>query len=114
MDYAIDGKIKFSGKSGWYILQTIESWNGQRFNTGWPGTGQGSFVDWFAPNAFGSTDYENTPVGAVSHTSEPSGAGVNSADYFRLWERGYFFIEAAWASRNTVYFMATGDPFVTK
>ena len=114
MDYAIDGKIKFSGKSGWYILQTIESWNGQRFNTGWPGTGQGSFVDWFAQNAFGGTNYENTPVGAVSHTSEPSGAGVNSADYFRLWERGYFFIEAAWASRNTVYFMATGDPFVTK
>lgn len=114
MDYAIDGKIKFSGKSGWYILQTIESWNGQRFNTGWPGTGQGSFVDWFAKNAFGSANYENTPVGAVSHTSEPGGSGVNSADYFRLWERGYFFIEAAWASRNTVHFMATGDPFVTK
>lgn len=115
MDYAIDGKIKFSGKSGWYILQTIESWNGQRFNTGWPGgTGQGSFVDWFAQNAFGRTNYENTPIGAVSHTSEPTGDGVNSEDYFRLWERGYPFIEAAWASRNTKYFMATGDPFVTK
>ncbi|GEM_PF-4848826 len=111
-DYANNRSIKFSGNSGWYILQTIESWNGQRVFTGCPDSCQGNFVDWFSSNAFGGTNYENTPVGAVTHVEEPGLSGVNLPQYFSLWERGYLFIEAAWASRATKAFMAIGDPLV--
>ncbi len=111
--YANDGSIKFSGNSGWYIIQTIESYNGVRFYNDCGLTCQGSFVDWFAANAFGGTNYENTPIGAVVHVQEPGRAGVNTEKYFGLWERGYLFAEAAWASGNTPQLMVIGDPLIT-
>jgi hypothetical protein len=57
-DYAINGYVSWSGNSSWYLMQTIESFNGQRQ------TGQGNFTEWFSSNAFGGTNYSNTPVGA--------------------------------------------------
>lgn len=107
-DYAVDGTLKFSGNSGWYILQTGESWNGHR------STWQGNFVEWFAKGAFGGVNYENTPVGAVAHTNEPQGPGINRAQYFSCFEEGQLFADCAWWSRNTPFFMAVGDPLVTR
>jgi hypothetical protein len=76
--------------------------------------GQGNFTQWFAQRAFGGTNYENTPVAAVSHTDEPN-LGVNDpAIYFGLWASGKIFAICAWNSRYTEMFQAVGDPFVRK
>jgi hypothetical protein len=104
--------MRFDGKSNWFLMETIESWNGVA------NSGQGNFALWFSARAFASSmnhvPYSSTPVGAVTHVEEPTIAGVNGPNYFALWEQGYLFIEAAWASRNTPYFMAVGDPLITK
>ena len=63
--YPTNGMVQWSGNSGWWLVATIESFNGQ-----WT-PGQGNFVLWYSPNAFGGTNYSNTPIGAVSHTDEP-------------------------------------------
>ena len=107
--YPTNGIPQWFGNSGWWIIETIESFNGTRGDPG-----QGTFLKWFSANAFGSTDYLNTPVGAVTHVAEPVG-GPNSPDvYFRLWAQGAVFAKCAWLSRNTPYFQAVGDPFVTR
>ena len=107
--YAIDGTVTFSGNSGWYLIETIESYNGQRNG------GQGNFIQWLSSNAFGGTNYSNTPVGAVTHVEEPEVTGVeNSPVYFGLWAIEKNFAICAWNSRQTPYFQAVGDPFVTK
>jgi hypothetical protein len=109
-DYAVDGAIIFSGDSGWYLIKTIESYNGM-----WDGGGyQGNFVRWFSANAFGGINYSNTPVGAVCHVEEPLLTGVNSSAYLLDWEQGFIFAEAAWDSSRTPFFMAVGDPLVTR
>jgi hypothetical protein len=101
--------VHFSGNSGWYVIHTIESFNGQRYQTD-----QGEFLQWFSAIAFGGSGYVNTPVGAVTHTDEPSGAWNNAAQYFGLWAAGKSFAICAWASRETPYFQAVGDPLVKK
>ena len=106
-NYAIDGSVIFSGLSNWHLIKTMESYNGQRV------TWQGNFVDWFSANAFGGTNYSNTPVGATTHVEEPYTSGVASPLYLVDWEKGLLFAECAWDSRNTPYFMAIGDPLVT-
>ncbi len=109
-NYAVNGTVQWSGNSDWWIIETIESFNGIR-----GGYGQGNFTQWFASNAFGRTNYSNTPVGAVTHTEEPSLPGVeNSAVYFGLWESKKNFAICAWNARKTRYFQAIGDPLVTK
>ena len=109
--YAINGTNKWSGNSGWYLIETIESYNGQtNFNSG-------NFIWWFASNAFSGTNYNysNTPVGGVSHLDEPGIGGVNdSSKYFGLWAGGKNFAICAWNSRNTPYFQAVGDPLVAR
>ena len=106
--YAIDSKVKWFGNSGWWIIETLESYNGL------PGEGQGDFWQWFSSNAFAGTNYSNIPVGAVTHVDEPF-SGVNDASiYFGLWERRKNFAICAWNSSRTLYFQAVGDPFVTK
>ncbi len=106
--YAKDNSIKFKGNSAWWLIETIESWNGT-----WEGYGQGNFIDWFSKNAFGSLDYEYTPVGAVSHVWEPSLCGINDPGYFRAWEEGQLFADCAWSSRQAPSMMAVGDPLVS-
>jgi hypothetical protein len=104
--YATNGYIRFTGQSGWYIIETAESFNGQR------GTSQGSFLDWYASNAFGGTNYSNTPVGAVSHVEEPGLGGLNSPSvFFGDWAAGRIFSHCAWNSANTPYLQVIGDPF---
>jgi len=107
--YATNGSVVFRGNSGWYLIQTFESQNGQRYDPN-----EGTFIKWFSSNAFGSTGYSNTPVGAVSHTDEPYLVYVNNPTYFGFWEMGKNFAQCAWASRATTNFQAVGDPFVTK
>jgi len=98
------------GNSSRWIIQTVESYNGQRY-----ATDQGTISDWFSQDAFGGTNYSNTPVGAVSHTDEPGLPGVNDpATYFGLWASGKNFAICAWNSRETPDFQAVGDPLVTK
>ena len=104
--YATDGHIVWSGSSTWWIMQTIESYNGQR------DCSQGCVNRWFASNAWGGTNYSNTPVGAVSHVEEPGVEGTYSPTYMSLWEAGYLFSECAWASKSTPHFQAIGDPLV--
>ena len=109
-DYAIDGTVKWKGNSGWWIIRTLESYNGQRIDPG-----QGTFMKWFAPNAFGGTNYSNTPIGASSNVEEPGlESGDKGSTYFSLWASGKNFGICVWRARNTPYFQAVGDPFVTR
>ncbi len=111
-DYAITtntNAVIWTGSSRWWIIETIESFNGDRYPSG-----QGYFIQWFSPTAFGGSNYSNTPVGAVTHVSEPFGA-VNSPDiYFGLWAAGRNFAICAWSSRNTPHFQAVGDPLIAR
>jgi hypothetical protein len=108
--YPIDGTLQWSGNSSWWIIETGNSFNGIR-----GGLGQDSFTEWFANNAFGGTNYSCTPVGAVGHTEEPGAGNLNITwIYFPLWESGKNFAICAWASRQTPYFQAIGDPLITR
>jgi hypothetical protein len=77
LDYAIAGDVgavQWQGNSRWWIIQTVESFNGEPF------TGQGDFYKWFDYRAFGAgtapaNAYKNSPVGAVTYTDEPFGHG---------------------------------------
>jgi hypothetical protein len=104
--YAQDGLIKFHGQSGWYLIQTIESFNGQRCEPA-----QGTFLKWYSASGFGGTNYSNTPVGAVTHVLEPLLPHVSSSrTNFGLWAAKKNFAICAWNSRMTPYFQAVGDP----
>lgn len=111
----VDGTIRFYGQSGWYIMTTIDSFNGMRQ------TGQASFLTWFVTNAFSGTNYSNTPVGAVSTVDEPGLSGKPSPYiYYYSWAAGKTFGIAAWWAQYVTFgspgirFQATGDPFVRK
>ena len=105
--YAVDGEVIWSGSSNkWWIIETFESFNGQR------ACSQGCVERWFASNAWGGANYMNTPVGAVSNVEEPFGTGLNGPTYMSLWEQGFLFSECAWASEQTPCFQAIGDPLV--
>jgi hypothetical protein len=100
--------VAWEGNSGWWIIETTESYNGL------PCAGQSDYWMWFSSSAFGGANYSNTPIGAVTHVDEP-GANVNNGFlYFGLWEAGKNFAICAWNSRMTQNFQAVGDPFVTK
>lgn len=89
--------VKRSGNSGWWLIETIESFNGQRYVAGYS-----NYIKWFSGNAFGGISYSNTPIGAVAHTDEPSLPGVeDSHTYFGSWAAGKNFGICAWNSRRT-------------
>jgi hypothetical protein len=106
--YAVDGTVTFTGKSSWFLIATIESFNGQL------GCSQGCFARWFAENAWGGSAYSRTPAGGVAHVEEPYTSGINGPSYFAMWEAGYVFAEAAWNSRRTPAFLALGDPLIVR
>jgi alpha-tubulin suppressor-like RCC1 family protein len=102
-------KVKWAGSSSWWIIETVESYNGQ------PCAGQSDFYMWFSAAAFGGTNYSNMPVGAVTQVDEPGRIFVNDPYwYFGLWEAGKNFAICAWKSAMTPEFQAVGDPLVTK
>ena len=94
---------------GWWIIATLESFNGQRLYDG-----QGTFIKWFSPNAFGGSSYSNTPVGAITHVDEPFDKIESMATYFGLWASGKNFAICAWSARMTPYFQAVGDPLIKR
>lgn len=104
--YANNGTIKWGQNNNWYLLLTVDSFNGQR------STYQGNFINWFSSGAFGGTGYNNCPVAAVGNVEEPYLGSSCLSGYFNLWQTGYPFIECAWQSFDTPYFVAFGDPFV--
>lgn len=110
-DYATNMEITFGDKSSWYLIQTVESYNGRRVDPG-----QGTFIKWFSSNAFGGTNFVNTPVGAVTHVEEPGCACLinNSSVYFGLWASGRIFGSCAWTSLRTPALQVIGDPLVVK
>ncbi len=104
--------LSWYGNSGWWIIETIESFNGQWTNNC---SDQGNVARWFSATAFGGTNYSFAPIGAVSHTDEPFSQNINDPFiYFGLWEARKNFAICAWNSRRTPFFQAVGDPFVCK
>jgi hypothetical protein len=104
-------RVKWTGNSGWWVIETIESFNGQRSYVGIDGL----FLRWFSSSAFGGTNYSSTPVGGVTHVEEPQLPGVNDSElYFGLWASRKNFAICAWNSRETPFFQAVGDPFVRR
>ena len=109
-NYPVIGQLVFSGSSGWYLIDTDESFNGIAYLS----TGQGNFIDWFSSNAFGGTDYSNTPVGAGSNTDEPGTTSCNPQQFFGYWAAGRNFAFCSWNSptfSGSLYIQAVGDPF---
>lgn len=102
-------KIKWSGKSQWWILCTFESFNGVL----WHG-GQGDPTNWWEPDSWGGSGYDNCPIAAVGHTSEPYISGVNNPNYYVYWENGLSFADCAWLSKEVNCMAAFGDPLVKK
>lgn len=110
-DYAVDGSIQFLGHSGWYLIQTAESFNGRLDRE----TYQGSFEKWFARGAFGGTNFSHIPVGAVGHVVEPGLPGINNPAYFWSWENGQTLADCAWFSAGaTTKLLVIGDPLVRR
>ena len=109
-DYAINNSINFTGKSGWYAMTTIESFNGLWLGAGW----QGTFIKWFSKNAFWGSNYSNTPVAALTHNIEP-GDKAQLPSLFSCWDSGKPFAYCAWKSDDsTIVLHAVGDPWVTR
>jgi hypothetical protein len=109
--YATNNTVKWIGNSSWWIIATIESFNGQVTQV----APQGNFIQWFSSSAFGGLNYTNTPIAAISNVEEPGLPGPSyGATYFGLWASGKPFGICAWNARNSSFFQAVGDPFVTK
>jgi len=110
--YSRNGYVVWGANSAWWIIQTMESFNGQRNG------GHGNVYQWFSNVGFGGTNYmnyENTPVGAVSNTEEDGAPGSTEPTvYFRLWEQGRNFAICAWNSLTVGALQVVGDPFVAK
>lgn len=109
-DYAVNGSVNFTGKSGWYAITTLESFNGLWMGSGW----QGNFIQWFSAHAFGGTNYSNTPAAALTHVIEPSSI-AQKPSLFACWEGGKPFAYCAWRADNSAYAaQVVGDPWVTR
>ena len=105
--YAIDGTNVFLGNSGWYIIDTDESFNGERYESG-----QGNFLEWFSTAAFEGSSYSNTPVGAGSNVDEPGTTSCDPALFFGYWAAGKNFAYCACnSSAGARWVQVIGDPF---
>ena len=93
-DWANDGQINFTGKAGWWIGLSWESFNGIYPPSGYAWMANPATV--FSATAFGGTNYSNTPVCWTGNTGEP-GSPEFDADYVNRWARGWSSLEAAWA-----------------
>lgn len=125
--YATDGTIRFSGRSGWYLMETAESFNGQwlvskspsdfpGYTGPWYASGsQGNFLEWFSSSAFSGSAYANTPAAAITHPLEPGFTGGHTPPMFACWESGKPFAYCAWKhDRSGGRLQAVGDPWVTR
>lgn len=111
-DYATTNgtlRVLWSGNSAWWIIRTVESFNGMRYQTTF-----GTILKWFESDAFGGINYSNTPVGAVSYTDEPGADVTDASIYFGLWATGQNLAICAWRSSLRSHLQVVGDPFVTR
>ncbi len=108
----VDGTYKWSGDSGWWLINTIESLNGMLYTD--LDSGHSSPSVWYSSTAYGGTNYSNTPVGAVTTVDEPGSPGAknDSSIYFSLWAGGKNFGVCAWNSKTSDKFQAVGDPLI--
>ncbi|MBI5383104.1 MAG: hypothetical protein HZA90_00300 [Verrucomicrobia bacterium] len=110
--YTFNGNVRFYDNAEWYIMGTIESFNGILADFF---AHHGDYGEWFSPGAFYRTNYEGTPVGAVCYVWEPNANAVDSGVYLGLWARSKNFITCAWlSSRVPEVTLVVGDPFVRK
>lgn len=110
--YASDGSsVLFTGNSSWFLMTTVESFNGQRYAEM---VGQGCYINWFCSAAFGGTNFSNTPVGAIGYTEEPYSSRNHSGVFFGNWAAGKRFGSAAWNARDVTGFIVIGDPLIKK
>ena len=88
--------VEFPGtQAGWWVGMSVESFNGV-YNVG-----QGNPVTFFAANAFGGTNYSNTPIAWIGDTTEPGVSGVGVAGiYFSAWAQGLTSLEATYAGMS--------------
>jgi len=105
-------EVAWTGNSKWWIIHTIESYNGLRKKGD---SSQGFFLQYFSTNWFGGTAWSNTPIGATTTPHEP-GAVIYDSIYYGLWESGRNFGMCAWGSANPsgFFLQIIGDPFVRK
>jgi hypothetical protein len=111
--FPTNGVVDFTGISGWYLIETEESFNGWRNGGGF----QCSFLEWFASGAFGGTNYADTPCAAVSNVDEPGMDQNDPTVYFPLWASERCFALCAWNSINSArspQVQEIGDPFIRK
>ncbi len=108
----LNSNICFYGKSAWYILRTSESYNGLLQLEG----GHSNYDQWFASNAFGGTNYSNTPVGAVCSADAPGSFSFElTFDYFPLWAAGRRFGICAWqVDAGSLANLVIGDPLMKR
>ena len=113
--FATNGDVKFQGTNNWFIMATVDSWNGVRASY------QGGFQTWFAATAFGGLNYTNATVGAVVHVYEPTTGGEEDTyTYYRDWALGKPFGIVAWDALfnnsygDFVHCAVVGDPFVSR
>ena len=107
--FPIDGSVKFSGKAGWWLGMSVESFDG--VYGGNQTMSQSDPTEWFASNAFGGTNYSNTPICFVGNTQEPLISGCVWAPYFGDWSKGWSTSEAAWAG-ETATTVSQGNTFL--
>ena len=117
----VDGSLTWHGNSGWWLINTEESFNGWQIAD--LDHGQGSFTVWYSSTAFGGTNYSNTPIGAVTTVDEPTlGGKHDNSGYFGLWARGKNFGICSWNStvltssstNPPASYQMVGDPFVVR
>jgi hypothetical protein len=111
--WPVDGTVAFTQNAGWWVGMSVESYNGI-----YDVSNQGNMAEFFSAHAFGSgsnliADYANTPICFVGSTTEPYEPNNEGAAYFAGWASGSSTLEAAWAGRNTPYFLAVTDVCLT-
>ena len=81
-DYALPtgtNRVQWSGNSGWWLIETIESHNGDRFVPD-----MGHFLQWFSPNAFGEQLCNYTCWRSNTRGGADGGRNGNRLGLFRL------------------------------
>lgn len=107
--FATSGYVQFYGQSSWYVMTSYESYSGHLHDSSFS-----TYGDWYQSNAFGGTNYQNTPAGAVANCVECS-CSQGPTPYFPLWASGKNLAICSWASLVTSGAdgpLAIGDPFL--
>ncbi len=108
--FPVDGTVKFYGQSGWFAMTTYESYSGQ---TNAPTGGLSCYTEWFAADAFGGSNFNNTPVIGVANTDE-CGCAPQPMGFLGLWCAGKNAAISCWQNgwQNVGTTLAVGDPLV--